>query len=106
MNAVIIFDVSHGATAVVRENLQRNGYFNYWTIPNPQQPNAVVVYNLPHNMVWKKDVEANQAMADIQAVIVNVNAFRAASTQPLLTLERCIVLNSTPWSGIPGVRVT
>ena len=91
MNAVVIFDVTIGEALNVIKNMRLLGYATYWEC-------AVKKYNLPHNAVWKPNTEIEQAKTDLQNAIDQLNLFRVSNA---IKLSKCIVLNSTPWAGIP-----
>jgi hypothetical protein len=70
------------------------GYFNRWTSKD-------VTYYLPHNSLWKlENISLEQAVVDIRNVIKQLNTNRQG--QPVIELQRCIVVPVVPWTGIPG----
>jgi hypothetical protein len=77
--------------------MQQKGYHKNWT------SNSKVV-NLPRNVVWKPNVESAQALTDIKQAIIDFNATLATGSTKV-TLDRCLVLNSTPWQAIYGTPV-
>lgn len=98
MNAVVIFDVDKEQDVVIQK-LIAMGYHKSWAVLNSNNtPNKV--YNLPHNVVWKPNIESKDAMSDLEFAIdqINVNKVRG------IVLLRCVILNSTPWLGIEGVK--
>lgn len=97
MNSVIIFDVdAHQGN--IREGLRARGYHITWSVIDPANANNKKTYNLPSNTAWKPNIESAQAIQDLNDVINQLNI----SLSPSIRLLRCIVLNSTPWSGIIG----
>lgn len=94
MNSVIIFDASNGKTGKVRERLRAKGYAISWYIDGSIDK---TMYYLPLNAVWKPGKEAKEALADIHEIISELN-----TAGENVKLERCIILNSTPWGGIIG----
>jgi len=58
-------------------------------------------YYLPHNIIWKPNTETERAMEDLNMAIASLNSQLSVNCE----LLRCIVLNSTPWSGITGKPV-
>lgn len=91
MNAVIIFDVGDSSrTPQIRERMRASGYFFTWIV---ESDNTRTLYNLPANMLWKPNCEGPQAISDLTNIVQSLGT----------TLDRCIVLNSTPWFGIVGI---
>ena len=98
MNAVITFDLSEPEVVeIVRQRLRVKGYNVFWSVTTN---NVTTPYSLPHNMIWKQNVDLLVAKNDLIAEVEFLQTSR-----PNLRLLRCIVLNSTPWSGINGVPV-
>lgn len=94
MNSVIVFDsTSPINTQKIRNAMLARGYYNSWSVPINNVP---TIYRLPHNMVWKPNTESKSAIEDLSLVSGSLG----------LIVERCIVLNSTPWNGIPGKDVS
>jgi hypothetical protein len=93
MNLVIVFDTSVREEEVKKEMIAI-GYLNYWYTSNTN-----LKYELPHNTLWKSNIEMRDALNDIRNVINNINLRQNNS----IILQRCIVLSVTPWDGIPGV---
>ena len=88
MNAVIIFDISQSATALVRSSMLSRGYYGAWTTGG-------ATYQLPSNTVWKPNTELQQAYNELYQVIAQLNTGRQIEAQ--IELIRCLTLNSTPW---------
>lgn len=97
MNVVVIYDVSSNPAEIKAEMINR-GYFSAWYVVGaiPQ-----ITYNLPHNVVWKKDIEMNAALLELQSIISNMNQTKNLN----IVLQRCIIVPSTPWGGIPGIAI-
>ena len=98
MNAVIIFDVSNNANDHVVISMKQKGYFATWNSNNNTN-----LFNLPHNVVWRPNTEFNQALSDLNQAILEVNSTPFGKQQ--IQLQRCLVLNATPWFAIPGQPV-
>ena len=98
MNCVIIFDVSNNQTSQTRERMRAMGYYTAW-VANSASPNKRTI-NLPHNTVWRPNIEPSQALSDINVIVSQLN-----QNLPGTTLLRCIVLNSTPWFAIDGISI-
>lgn len=98
MNSVIIFDVSDDATKSVREGMRAKGYYFSWGT----QENLNMQFNLPFNVVWKPNTESQDALNDLESVISQINT----ASGKTIKLERCVVLNSTPWRAIVGEKVS
>jgi hypothetical protein len=84
MGAVVAYDVSGRQTEVKNEMLQR-GYLDFWT----NTDNGTTCY-LPHSTLWKAGISLEAALADI----------KAAAAAQRVSLERAIVVQSSPWAGI------
>lgn len=92
MDAFITYDVS-GRQGEVKAAMLAKGYFDHWTAYDK-------TYYLPNTCLWKKNTEQSVALADMQSVIQNLNWNQPFYNQ--IRLERCIVVPSDPWTGIPG----
>jgi len=91
MNAVVIFDVNNPKQ--VRELMRAQGYATTWSSGEGEEKK---IFNLPSNVVWKPNTELQKAYNDLVSIV-------AISGNKL---ERCMVLNSTPWFGVVGFPVT
>ena len=88
MNSVIIFDiVPESAMVYVIRSMAMRGYHKSWG------SNAETIH-LPHNVLWKSNTSQQQALDDLNLSVSIVNVLHPC------TLQRCIVLNSTPWKSI------
>jgi hypothetical protein len=115
MNAVIIFDTNSidNDASVIRQMIAM-GYSQSWTSSEKN-------YLLPHNTIWKPNTELKIAKVDLDNVIAFLNIQAAiphrSPVERLLIpnpynmggsdrvyLKRCIILSSTPWTGIEGER--
>ncbi len=102
MNAVIIFDVSDNATAMVIQKMGTLGYYKNWVANG-------VTYNLPSNIIWKPNTEHQLAYNQLVQVIAQINSANSnpglrpiAHMQPPIRLLRCLILNSVPWLAMVG----
>lgn len=95
MDVLLTYDITtrHGE---VKAAMVNKGYADNWMASNQ-------VYNLPNTTLWKKEISATIAVADMKQVIQTLNA-----DQPFynhIRLERCVAVNfddSTSWAAIPG----
>ena len=88
MQALIIFDVNQGENAIKTEMI-RLGYFTRWVWND-------ITYNLPHNVVWKPEMELKIAQENLNRVIDQLNTTPTFSVNRI-TLLRCLVVSSTTW---------
>lgn len=100
MNAVIILDISDSTQMQnLRQAFRSNGYYLTWFTPDTSsQNNSKREVYLPHNIIWRPDIELQQAIDDVNRIISQYNV---NNPRPI-TLLRCVVLNSTPWKAIWG----
>ena len=94
MNSVVIFDVNIRHQEV-KNAMMALGYFAGWNANNN-------LYYLPHNTLWRLNIEQANSLAEIQGVIVRLNSTVGAQQ---IVLQRCIVLPVNPWAGIQGVPI-
>jgi len=86
MNTYITFQVQEQRYADFVTQMRAKGYHTSW-VDSGQS------YKMPKNCMWKPNISLQQGLADAQYVASILNT----------TLERCIVLNGFPYSGILGV---
>jgi len=100
MNAVVIFDVSLNTNSV-KERMRAKGYYFSW-MAEVQGQTEKKEFHLPSNIVWKPNIEAQEALDDLKQVIQALNS----NSTPTNTIKllRCIILNSTPWFGMVGEK--
>lgn len=96
MDSFISYDINIRHTEVKHEMLDL-GYFDKWTFDNK-------TYHLPKTSLWKKGRELNDALKDIQGIIIKLNSGK--STSDKIILERCIVTSVNPWAGIEGIPIS
>jgi hypothetical protein len=115
MNAVIIFDTNSvdNDASVIRQMIAL-GYSQSWKSNEKG-------YLLPHNTLWKPNTELKAAKVDLDNVIAFLNIQAAVPNRSPVEkvlipnpymfgrkdrvyLKRCIILSSTPWTGIEGER--
>jgi hypothetical protein len=92
MNPVAVIELNDNThlEKVVKEMVDRRGYFTKWT-------NRETVLLLPFNCVWKTPVpDLRETLADLRTSIQIVNREFGLS----LELAKCVILNSSPWDGL------
>jgi hypothetical protein len=95
MDVLLTYDISIRHSEVKAAMLKK-GYSDRWTASN-------IVYNMPNTSLWKKNVTAATAIADMKQVVQNLNTGQLIRNQ--IELERCVAVNfddSAGWAAIPG----
>ena len=86
MNVFIAFDVSKDLQVVLND-LKNKGYNNMWSDGNTNK-----VYELPHNCLWKPNIELSAGKTDIEQTINSLNSLGND-----IHLTKLVVLSASPW---------
>lgn len=95
MDVLLTYDISTRHTEV-KAAMRQKGYADNWQASSQ-------TYNMPNTSLWKKNITAATAVADMKQAIQALNVGQNYYSQ--IRLERCVAVNfddSTGWAAIPG----
>ena len=90
MNAVIILTTQTDYEQEIIQRLTTIGYYNSWISDN-------ATYVLPHNTVWKPNIELSAAQVELDTIIGQINRARGITIQNI----RYLILSAVPWVAYP-----
>ena len=86
MNAVIILTAPTDFEQEIIQRLTTIGYYNTWLSGTSR-------FILPHNTVWKPNIELNAAQTELNTIINQINTSRGITIPNI----RYLILSAVPW---------